>query len=318
VLRAGRAAPSECITVGAPQRPSREANLARTDNPLRGIGIIVASTLFLSCSDVTSKYISTYLPPLEIAWVRFFGFVVILLPLMMARGPMLLRATRPRLQILRGATLAGSSLLFISALPFLPLAEATATGFVAPLFVTGLSIPLLGEKVGLRRLFAACIGFLGVLIVVRPGTSTFHPAALLTLTSALGWALTLIVTRKMSGDDPAETTLTYSALVGFVLLSLFVPLVWITPDLTIFFLACCVAVLSTIGQWMVVLAYRHGDASVLAPFTYTQLIWATGLGYLVFHALPDIWTFVGAGVISVTGVYIAHRERVRRRDSRQR
>jgi drug/metabolite transporter (DMT)-like permease len=313
VLSAGQAASTERVRIET--RLTREPSLARADNPLRGIALIVASTLFLSASDVTSKYIATYLPPLEIAWFRFAGFVVILAPILIMR-PWLLRAARPGLQVLRGATLAGSSLLFISALPFLPLAEATATSFVAPLFVTGLSIPLLGEKIGVRRLVAACIGFLGVLIVVRPGSSTFHPAAVLTLTSALGWALTLVVTRKMSGDDSSLTTLTYSALVGLILLSLLVPLVWVTPSTSIFLLACCVAVLSTVGQWIVVLAYRYGDASVLAPFTYSQLIWATGFGYLVFAALPDVWTFVGAVVIITSGVYTAHRERIRRLSGR--
>lgn len=306
-------APSKCLESGGPRiKRDRSAAVTRSDNPAKGIGLIVASTLFLSLSDVTSKYISAWIPPLEIAWFRFFGFVIILLPVIF-RGRASLRSKRPRLQVLRGATLAGSSVLFLSALPFLPIAEATATSFVAPLFVTGLSIPLLGEKVGMRRLIAVCVGFLGVLIVVRPGTSTFQPAAILTLMSALGWAFTLVVTRKMSGDDPTLTTLTYSALVGLVLLSLIVPLVWVTPDFKTALLACGVAILSTMGQWIVVLAYRHGDASVLAPFTYSQLIWATGLGYFVFQALPDVWTFAGAAVIIASGLYTVQRERLRRR-----
>jgi drug/metabolite transporter (DMT)-like permease len=194
----------------------------------------------------------------------------------------------------------------------LPIAEATATSVVAPLFVTALSIPLLGESIGFRRWMAALIGLLGVLIVVRPGTSAFQPAAMLTILSALAWAFTLIFTRKMSGDDAALTTLAYSALVGFIGLSVVVPFVWISPSWQAVSFGVVVAVASTAGHWIVVLAYRYADASVLAPFTYSQLVFATLFGYSIFGDVPDRWTFVGASVIIASGLYTAHRERVRR------
>jgi drug/metabolite transporter (DMT)-like permease len=287
------------------------SSIGRLDNPLRGIAFIVLSTFFMSTSDATSKYLSSSLPAIEIAWIRFFGFVLIMAPAIFTRRN-LLKAKRPKLQLLRGFTLAMSSICFIFGLRFLPIAEATATSFVAPLFVTALSIPLLGESIGFRRWMAALIGLLGVLIVVRPGTSAFQPAAMLTILSALAWAFTLIFTRKMSGDDAALTTLAYSALVGFIGLSVVVPFVWISPSWQAMSFGVVVAVASTAGHWIVVLAYRYADASVLAPFTYSQLVFATLFGYSIFGDVPDRWTFVGASVIIASGLYTAHRERVRR------
>jgi drug/metabolite transporter (DMT)-like permease len=313
------------LSAGEPALPSSDAlarfvpaavrlnrpPIGRLDNPLRGIVFIVLSTLFMSTSDVTSKYLSSSLPAVEIAWIRFLGFVLLLAPAILTR-PQLLRAKRPGLQILRGVTLALSSMFFILALRFLPIAEATSTSFVAPLFVTALSIPLLGETIGLRRWLATLIGLVGVLIVVRPGTNAFHPAVLLTLLSALAWAFTLIFTRKMSGEDAALTTLAYSALVGFIGLSVLVPFFWISPSWQGILLAAVVALASTAGHWIVVLAYRYADASVLAPFTYSQLVYATLFGYFIFGDIPDRWTFVGASFIIASGLYTAHRERIRR------
>jgi drug/metabolite transporter (DMT)-like permease len=314
VLSAGEpASPSSGAIVSfasAAVRPSQSA-IGRLDNPLRGIAFIVLSTLFMSTSDVTSKYLSSSLPAIEIAWIRFVGFVLLLAPALLTR-PQLLNAKRPGLQILRGFTLALSSMFFILSLRFLPIAEATSTSFVAPLFVTALSIPLLRETIGLRRWLATLVGLVGVLIVVRPGTNAFHPAVLLTILSALAWAFTLIFTRKMSGEDAALTTLAYSAIVGFIGLSILVPFVWVAPSWQGVLLAAVVAIASTAGHWIVVLAYRYADASVLAPFTYSQLVYATLFGYFIFGDIPDQWTFVGAGFIIASGLYTAHRERIRR------
>lgn len=198
------------------------------------------------------KYLAIRPPAVEIGWLRYLTFMLIMCPAVVAMTPRLaLRTVRPDLQVLRGLTLVGSSLLFITALGFLPIAEATTTSFVSPIFVTVLSILFLRERVGIRRWIATIVGLIGVIIVVRPGTSAFH-------------------------------------------------------------LAACLGIAATSGHWLVVLAYRYGDASVLAPFSYTQPIWATILGYMVFGDVPDGWTFVGAAVIIASGLYTAHRERVRR------
>jgi drug/metabolite transporter (DMT)-like permease len=292
--------------------PARAAP-GRADRPFRGIALILASTVFLGASDVTAKYLSATLPSIEIAWIRFLVFALIMSPAMIPGSPLFaLRSRRPGLQMMRGVTLLASSLLFISGLRFLPIAEASATGFVSPLFVTALSIVFLGEKVGVRRWLATAVGLIGVLIILRPGSSAFHPAAFFPIVSALAWAGTLIMTRMMSGRELALTTMTYSSIVGVCILSLLVPLVWVAPSWQDLLFGIFIGVASTAGQWIVVLAFRYADASVLAPFSYTQLLSVSILGFVIFGELPDIWTVTGAAFIVASGLYTAHRERVRR------
>ncbi len=286
---------------------------ARADRPFRGIALILASTVFLGVSDVTAKYLSATLPSIEIAWIRFLVFAAIMMPAMVSGSPLYaMRTGRLGLQLMRGAALLGSSLFFISGLRFLPIAEASATGFVSPLFVTALSIVFLGESVGLRRWLATAVGLFGVLIILRPGTNAFHPAVFFPLVSALSWACMLIMTRMMSGREAAITTMTWSAIVGVGILSALVPLVWVAPGWHDILFGVLIGVASTAGQWIVVLAFRYADASVLAPFSYTQLLWVSILGFLVFGEVPDVWTVTGALFIVASGLYTAHRERVRR------
>ena len=286
---------------------------ARADRPFRGIALILASTVFLGVSDATAKYLSATLPSIEIAWIRFLVFAAIMFPAMVPGSPLFaLRTPRPGLQLLRGAALLGSSLFFISGLRFLPIAEASATGFVSPLFVTALSIIFLGESVGLRRWLATALGLVGVLIILRPGTGAFHPAAFFPLVSALAWAGTLIMTRMMSGRERAVTIMSWSSLTGVCILSALVPFVWVAPSLNDVLFGVFIGIASTAGQWVVVLAFRYADASVLAPFSYTQLLWVSILGFLIFGEIPDVWTVTGAVFIVASGLYTAHRERIRR------
>ncbi len=293
--------------------PAARKAPARADHPFKGIALILASTVFLGASDVTAKYLSATLPSVEIAWIRFLTFALIMSPAMMRGSPLFaLRTERLGLQLMRGAALVGSSLFFISGLRFLPIAEASATGFVAPLFVTALSIVFLSEKVGVRRWLATAVGLIGVLIILRPGTSAFHAAAFFPLVSAVAWACTLIMTRMMSGREHVLTTMTYSSIAGLCILSALVPFVWVTPSWHDIAFGVFIGAASTAGQWIVVLAFRYADASVLAPFSYTQLLWVSILGFMVFGEVPDIWTVTGAAFIVGSGLYTAHRERVRR------
>ncbi|MBI5130111.1 MAG: DMT family transporter [Rhodopseudomonas palustris] len=301
------------ITSPSVNDATRRLTARHADHPLRGIALIVASTVFLACSDTMAKYLGKTLPPIEIGWIRFLVFLLIMLPVMLTSSASPLRSARPKLQVLRALALVGSSVLFITGLQYLPIAEASATSFVAPLFVTALSIVLLGEAIGIRRWAATAVGLIGVLIVIRPGSAAFNAAAIFPILSALSWAVTLILTRMISGADRAVVTMTFSALVGLIALSAMVPFVWVTPSWHDILIGVLVGLASTMGQWIVVLAYRYADASVLAPFTYSQLVWVTFLGFGMFGEIPDVWTFVGAAVIIASGIYTAHRERLRRK-----
>jgi drug/metabolite transporter (DMT)-like permease len=297
--------------VAAPLAPAMPGAKS-TQSQLLGIALMISSTVFFACSDVMTKVLAASLPPAEIAWLRYVTFSLLVIPLvLMNGGGTLLRSRNLSLQILRGLGAVGSALFFTAGLRFIPVADATAIYFIAPIVIMALSIPFLGEVVGWRRWSAAGVGLIGVLIVIRPGTGAFEIAALLPVLGATSWAAAAVITRKMSGSDHSLTTLAYSAFVGLLLLSAILPFSWVTPAWEDVALGLCVGAISTIGHWLIILAYRHANASGIAPFSYVQLIWVGVLGYLVFGALPDSWTITGAIVIAASGLYTAYRERVR-------
>jgi drug/metabolite transporter (DMT)-like permease len=297
--------------------PARQAPApAFSDEPLRGILLILGATALFSVSDTAAKHLSASLPAIQIAWLRWVGFTLLMAPIVLRSRGLVLRSRAPRLQVLRTFGLLGSALFFIGGLHYLPLASAAAIAFAAPLVVTALSIPLLGEKVGPRRWAAVATGLLGVLVVIRPGSGTVGAAALLPLLSAVSWAFAMIVTRKLGSIDRASTTMTYSALVGLAALTMIVPLNWTEPSPVELALAGGMAVASTAAQFLVVSAYRLARASVLAPISYSQLVWSGLLGFFVFGNIPDGWTLVGATIIIGSGLYTAHRERIAGRERR--
>lgn len=305
-VRPGSAPRAPAATLPPPERAAPQ------EEPLRGILLILAAVFFFSCSDAASKYLTATLPALQVTWFRFVVFVIVMLPIaLVVQGRAGLRSHRPGLQILRGFGVLGSAVLFVIGLGVLPMAEATTMAFVSPIFVTALSIPLLGEKVGLRRWSAVLVGLAGVMIVVRPGLDAFNPAAIYPILSALSWAVALVITRKNAAADGPITALTYAALVGFIALSAIVPFEWTAMGWREILLGAITGITSTAAQGLIVLAYRHASASLLAPFFYSQLVWSVGLGILVFGNVPDLWTFAGAAVIIGSGIYTAHRERVR-------
>ena len=195
------------------------------------------------------------------------------------------------------------------------MAEAAAIAFISPMIVTALSIPSLGEVVGSKRWGAVVVGLLGVFIVVRPGAGAFNPAAMLPILSATSWAVALVVTRKMRGSDGPLVSLTYAAIVGLLVTSALVPFTWVMPGWREIALGLVTGIVSTIAQWLLILAFQQTRASVLAPFSYSQLVWSGLLGYVIFGNVPDRWTLVGASVIIASGLYIAHRERAVRMSS---
>jgi drug/metabolite transporter (DMT)-like permease len=280
------------------------------ERPGRGILLVLLSTLFLASSDVAAKHLSASLPALQIAWMRYAAFTLIMLTAFGAsRGALTLRSRRPGLQFLRGLGMVGSAILFISSLGILPVADATAISFISPILVTGLSVLILGERVGPRAWAAAFLGFAGVLVILRPGQGAFQLGAVLPVLAALCWAFALVATRRVAAHDSAQTTMTYSALVGLALLTLLVPLVWTPPGAAQVLTGAFIGVASTTGHWLVAQAYRFADASRLAPISFAQIVAVSVIAYLVLGAVPDVWTWAGAGIIAGSAVTMAREGR---------
>ncbi len=281
-----------------------------SNEPLRGILLMIAAFCTFSMLDTTAKYLVQIYPTAQVVWARYVGHVVlaaaVLLPI---HGRSLLVSHRPGLQVLRSLFLFGATCTNFWALQYLQLAETSAISFSAPLMVAVLAIPLLGERIGPRRWAAIFVGFFGVLIVIRPGLGLVHWAAGLSLLSALCVSLYQITTRKLAGLDRAVTTQFYSAIIGALVITPIVPFFWQTPDVTGIALMLLLGALGGIGHWMLILAHRLAPAPILAPFNYIQLMPMILLGFLVFGDLPDFWTLFGAGVVLTSGLYLLYRER---------
>ncbi|WP_052003068.1 DMT family transporter [Microvirga sp. BSC39] len=310
------AADCSSIAEANPARPGGRTGAPAKDATFAAIGLALLSTVFFAMGDIAAKVLTHTLPAIEVTWLRYVVFCLIVVPtVFVARGARAMHTPRLRLQIIRALAVAGSSVLFILGLGHLQVAEATAINFISPIFITALSIPLLGEKVGIRRWAAAAVGFLGVMLVVQPGGSAFHVAALLPIGAALSWAVAAIATRLMSSERP-DVTLAWSAVVGLIALTAFVPFHWRTPTAGESGLAVLMGGFSTMGHWLIILAYRKAAVSTIAPFSYAQLLFAGLLGFGVFGTVPGAMTLVGGLVIAASGLYTAHRERIRAREAR--
>lgn len=303
------AASAEAEAVTEPVRPQVPTAVDRT---VAGIGFILASTIFFSLGDIAAKAMTGEMHPLQVTWFRYVVFCLAVVPIVLiVRGPSGLATRRPTIQILRGLATSAAAAAFILGLGHLPVADNTAINYLSPLFITALSIPLLGEKVGVRRWSAAFVGFLGVLLVVRPGSEAFQLAAFYPVCAALIWAFGAIMTRQMADEKP-ETTLAWTGMAGFVALALVQPFVWSSPSSEMLVYGLLTGLGSTIGHGFVVLAFARATASTLAPFTYVQLLFAAFFAYLAFGDVPGFSTIAGGLLIAGSGVYTAHRERVRR------
>jgi drug/metabolite transporter (DMT)-like permease len=278
---------------------------------LTGIALMCGAVATFSCLDTTGKYLLQYMDPLQIVWARYFGaFLLAFIFLNPITKPKMLTTTRPFMQVGRSALLLGSTALNFFALRYLQLDEALAILFSTPFLVALLCGPLLGEWVGWRRWTAISVGFFGVLLVARPGFGGLHPAALLSLGSAVCYALYVISTRVLSHSDSSETTLFYSNLVGAVAMLPVIPLVWTTPNsVLVVGLMVLIGALGSGGHYLLIRGHRLAPASTLAPFIYTQMVWTTTLGFLVFGDVPHRWTIVGGLIVVSSGLYLLNRER---------
>jgi drug/metabolite transporter (DMT)-like permease len=278
---------------------------------LKGIALMCGAVLCFTGIDTSAKYLNHYMDTLQVVWARYLGaFLLGFLFINPLSTPGLLKTARPWLQVGRSILLLLSTVLNIFALRYLQLDETMSIMFATPLLVALFSIPLLGESIGRRRWAAIIVGFLGVLIITRPGLGHMHPAALLTVAGTLCYALYNISTRVLSETDSSGTTLFYSNLFGAVVMSIVLPLVWSWPggSLQIAVLVIMGAC-GVLGHYLLILAHRLAPASILAPFIYTQMVWVIISGYLVFNDLPNHWTLIGACVVIASGLYLLHRER---------
>jgi len=273
---------------------------------------MVAAVGMFVLMDTTAKYLSWWYPVPLIVWGRYVSNLVLLLAFLAARGELhLLRSARPGLQFARGLLLALATLLFFTSLSVLPLADANAIGFVMPLFVAALAVPMLGERLETARLLAILAGLAGALFIVRPGSALFTPYALLPLGMAVCNALYQILTRKVAGLEPPLTSLVWGAMVGAALFSAVAPFVWVAPQEVLHgALIVAIGILASIGHFLLIRAYDHANATLLAPFTYSALVWAMLLGWLVFGDFPDGGSLLGMGIIVLSGLYLANRQRV--------
>lgn len=278
---------------------------------LLGIGFMMLAMTLLPAMNGLVQLLAPRYPTEQIVWARIAGQFAVMLAVMLPReGLRLFRTRRPGLQAARSLCQLTSTSLYFSALGVLALAKAAAIGFLAPFLVALLAWPLLGERPRARRLAAVALGFLGVLVVIRPGLDGFEPASLLVLGSAAAHALYQVLTRKAAAQDSPETSTLWSALLGAILLSLLLPWVWVAPaglPDALAFLG--LGLLATAGHYCVAQAMRHGPAGVIAPFQYWQILGATLFGAAVSGLWPDAFTWAGTAVIVAAGLFLVLVER---------
>ena len=260
--------------------------------------------------DTIAKMLTDSFHPLQVVWMRQLGLAAGIIIYFLLKGTRDLKSSKPHLQILRGIAAALSATLFIFGIAHVAITDAAAITFVAPLFVTVLGATILGEAVGIRRWIAVCVGFLGTLVIVRPGFESFHPAHLLIFIAAFLFAVRQVISRHLSDSDKTATTVAYTALVSFCILGVFQPAVWTSPSSSLHIgLIILMAILGGIGEFFVIKSLELAPSVTVAPMHYTLIIWTSLYGYLIFDQIPDQLFWVGAGMIIMSGLYILGREK---------
>lgn len=283
---------------------------------LVGIALMCAALLCFSCLDATAKWLNRSVDPLVTVWARYMSaFVLTALFINPWAQPRLLRSKRLPLQLIRSVLLLLSTLCNFVALQYLQLVETMSIIFSTPLLVALLAGPILGEYVGAKRLAAIGVGFIGILVITRPGLGAMHPAILLSLGGAFAYAFYGITTRMLASSDSTATTTFYSGVAGIVLMTPLLPWVWTTPPSPLtWFLLAMTGAFGGFGHWLLILAHARAPAAILSPFIYTQIVWMLVLGYVLFGDWPDSWTFAGAAIVIASGLYLLYRERVRHKE----
>lgn len=279
--------------------------------PLLGIALMIAAMVVLPFIDVLAKFLGQQgMPILIVVWARgVFGTALALPFALRAEGLSVLRPSRPLFHLLRAALLFSATWFFFMALKHLPIADALAIFFVNPLVVTLLSALVLGERVGPRRWAAVAVGFIGTLIIIRPGMVELNPGTLYALAAGVALGSFFVSTRYLAGSAKATVLSLHTTGLGALVMTVLLPLVWVTPSPSQWLMLAGIGVIATFGHFLITWAYERAEASLLAPFAFTEIIGATVLGWWFFSDLPDRWTVLGVSVLIGSALYISWRER---------
>ena len=276
---------------------------------MRAIILNLSAWIVLPIMDGFAKFLSTDLPVLQITWARYFFTVFFVLPIMLFFFKKnLVRTKKPKLQFLRGLILLTANICFFYSISVISLAKALTLAFIAPLIVTAFSPFFLNEKVGVKRWTAVIFGFIGSLVVIRPGFLEINLASLSALGTGVLYGFYLIITRKLSSSDNPLLTLLLTGVVGAIIISTIVPFVWVKPSLDQWFIMATIGIFACIGHLLLILSLKYADASKLAPLSYFEIVTNIIIGYYFFNDFPDNWTFLGLFIIVLSGIYISRRE----------
>lgn len=287
---------------------------AQHSAPLRGIALMVASAFFMNVNNAILKLLTEGLPVGQIMFLRAALILPLIVAVALYRGGLSeLRVYSWKGHVARGLCLGFSAYFFLLSVEYLPLGTTVALTFAAPLLITAMAGPMLGEEVGWRRWSAVAVGFLGVVVITRPGSDVFQIAALLPLACAVASAGRDLMTRKMTAGESSLAILLTANLFQILFGSFSIPFGWVVPDARSLWLVAACVPLVFVGHYTMIEAFRYAEAAVASPFRYSAIVWAGLFGYLIWGDVPDIWAVTGTGIIIASGLYILHREFVRRR-----
>ncbi len=265
---------------------------------------MLGGMFLFSAVDTQAKFLTDTFHPTQIIWFRQLGLLIGVVILLCVKGPSILKTEQPKLQCTRGVLAICSAVAFVFAIRHVAIADAVAVSFVAPFILSLMAAVVLKETIGLNRWIAVAAGFIGALIIIRPGTGAIHPAVLLVVLAAFIYAMRQIIGRLLADTDKTVTTVAYTAIVGSLVITIPLPFVWVTPETGFqILIICSMAILAAFGEVMVIKSLEVAEAVVVAPIHYSLIIWGTMYGYLVFDHLPDRWTWVGTAIIVCAGLF---------------
>jgi drug/metabolite transporter (DMT)-like permease len=289
-------------------------NQPNHDRPILGILLMIMGMMIIPLMDIFAKMLATQYPVLQITWGRFIFNAIWLIPfLIWQKEKWWATPKHPWIHVFRGLCLLSSTFFFFLSIKTNPIPNALALLFISPLIVTILSPFILGEKFRIRRLLATLFGFFGVLIVLQPNSDEFQPSLLYAVIAGLSYALYIVVTRKVSTSSSPLMTLFYTAVVGTVAITPWVPMIWVPVDNESILLFAAIGLIAATGHFLVILSCQYAPVSLVAPFNYTEIIVATILSYLFFDYLPNTIVWLGISIICLSGLYISFREIIHQR-----